>query len=127
MQRCAIFLLDTLAKSVKCRLPGQKVGNLKPGRVKLMTLKIDTYCYLTWCSAFIRIRQGIRRMRLSGKVGYGAGVPLGQHYVVHHQKCPPRYDLRCQPDMKPQHTFFVWGIYQVSIMIDCLVKTVLNN
>ena len=32
-------------------LPGWKVGSLIPGRVKPMTFKIDTCCFLVWHSA----------------------------------------------------------------------------
>ena len=45
--------MEAMVKLVENQLPVRKVGNLNLSRVKPITYKIDTCCYLAWRSALI--------------------------------------------------------------------------
>ena len=44
---------NAVAESVERRLCVEEIGSSVPGGVKPMTYKIDTRCFMAWCSALI--------------------------------------------------------------------------
>ena len=74
-----LLVLDSVAESVERRLPMWKIESLKPSRVKPMTYKINTCCYLAWRSALIGYDKDWLAQWLSGKSGHGASntPPVG--------------------------------------------------
>ena len=43
----------TVDESVECKSPVREIWSWIPDRVKQMTYKIDTCCFLAWCSVLI--------------------------------------------------------------------------
>ena len=62
-----------------------KIGSFNPRRVKRMIYKIDTCCFLAWCSTLIGYDKGLlAQCQVTGK-GWDLrhDFPVGQHYKGH--------------------------------------------
>ena len=78
-----------MVESVECGARVREIGGSIPGRVKLMTYKIDTYCLLAWHLAllgkdkdwFTLCQDNVTEWDIRSWYWW-SDFPVGQHYKV---------------------------------------------